>query len=544
MGKGTFGCLFSRSVSSFKTQHTQAIQALNRGQYRRAAELARALLLEDDAFADGWFIMGMVAAANVKITKALELIGRAVALAPGNPEYLAQQAKLFVMTNDHARARGAALEASTASSLSALTADTLGVVFSKLGDFARSKTFFLEAVEKAPRHPQFTFNLASTSQFLGEMDGAARHYEEAIRLAPTFYRAHWALAELNKNDPDLATVPRLERYFAKNDLKADAKLYLGHSLYYAYEKLGRFDDAFAALTKGKQARIAQITYSIRRDERLIEALEANLPEENGQDDGERLVFIVGMPRTGTTLIEQILDSHPNLTSLGERDDLSLSLKRVSGDQSPVVMSEEIVAAAARARTDEIASIYQRRIIEAARQLGVGADQRLIDKMPLNFLLMGFIYRTFPRAKVIVVRRHPLDTVFSNFRQLFAINYSFYNYAFDVGDTAGYFALFDRLMAHWRDRFPNRYFEISYEALTDAPEAEVRRLLDHLDVPWSEKTLRFHENTRAVSTASTAQVRSPLYRSAVARWRKYEAFLGPAKVILDRHGVRYQDDLFS
>ena len=528
-------------MSTFKARHTQAIQALNHGQYRRAAELARALLLEDDAFADGWFILGLVAAANVRIAKALELISRAVELAPGHPEYLAQQAKLFVMTNNHARARAAALEASTASPLDALTTDTLGVVFSKLGDFERSKTFFLDAVAKAPRHPQFTFNLASTCQFLGEMDDAARHYEDAIQLAPSFYRAHWALAELNKNDPDLATVPRLEQHFAKGDLKADAKLYLGHALYYAYEKQGRFTDAFAALTAGKQARIAQITYSIKRDERLIEALETNLPAENAQDDGERLVFIVGMPRTGTTLVEQILDSHPSLTSLGERDDLSLSLKLVSGDKSPVVMSEEIVAGAAHGHTEEIASVYQQRIGEAARQLGVGAGQRLIDKMPLNFLLMGFIYRTFPRAKVIVVRRHPLDTVFSNFRQLFAINYSFYNYAFDVGDTAGYFVLFDRLMAHWRERFPDRYFEIGYEALTATPEVEVRRLLDHLDLPWSEKTLRFHENTRAVSTASTAQVRSPLYRSAVARWRKYEEFLGPAKVILDRHGVRYEDD---
>ena len=204
----------------------------------------------------------------------------------------------------------------------------------------------------------------------------------------------------------------------------------------------------------------------------------------------------------------------------------------------------IIAAAAKAPPGAIGATYERRIREAAVQAGTAEVRYLVDKMPLNFLLMGFIFRIFPRAKVVVVRRHPLDTVFSNFRQLFAINYSFYNYAYDIGDTAGYFVLFDRLMAHWRERFPDRYFEMSYEALTASPEKGIQRLLEHLDLPWSTQTLRFHENTRAVSTASTAQVRSPLYRNAVARWKKYDEFLAPAKVILDRHRVSYSDDADS
>ncbi len=521
-----------------REQHRKAIRALNAGRYETAARLARELLLKDDQFADGWFVMAMVAAANFKVDKALELLNQAVLLAPNKAEYLAQQAKLYTMTHQHAAAKRTADAAAEAGEFDPLTADTLGVTYAKLGEFDRSRIFLTQAVERASENPQFHFNLASTCQFLGDMARAGEHYQRAIDLAPTFYRARWALAELNKNDPDLDSVDEIAMHFAKDDLKADERLYLGHALYYAYEKAGEYARAFQVLQEAKRMRIAQITYSVKRDERLFETLQTALPAGNSENSGSECIFVVGMPRTGTTLVEQILDSHRDVTSLGERQDFALSIKRASEDRSRELLNDVIAGAASKQAPHNMAEYYLDRIRQAASQTGVGSGQRLVDKMPLNFLLLGFVFRVLPGARVVVVRRNPMDTVFSNFRQLFAINYSYYNYAYDLGDAAAYYVLFDRLMAHWQSLFPERYYEVQYEGLLEDPHKSVREVLEHLELPWDEECLKFYKNRRAVSTASTAQVRRPLYRDAVARWRRYEEFLQPVQTIFARHGLDY------
>ncbi len=160
--------------------------------------------------------------------------------------------------------------------------------------------------------------------------------------------------------------------------------------------------------------------------------------------------------------------------------------------------------------------------------------RFIDKMPLNFLYVGFILNALPNAKVVCLRRNPLDTCLSNFRQLFAIHFSYYNYHYDLTDTAGYYILFDELMSHWRTAYGERI----YEVLTAEPETQVRALLDYLELLWDPACLEFHSNTTAVATASTMQVRQPIYQTSVARWKKYEPQLRDVKAMFDRHGIDY------
>lgn len=532
------------------TLHQRAVGALNRGEYRAAAEAARALLEQDAQFADGWFIMGMVAAANLRMAKALELVEQAAALAPDNVEYLAQLAKLHTMLSNDRAAQAVverALPMVDAQPCSPLTLDTLGVVLSKLSDFAGSRALLQRVVQAQDDNPQFHFNLASTEQFLGNADAAALAYERAIALDPGFCRAHWALAELRKNAPASEQLAPLEALL-DTPLRADDALYVCHALYYEYEKRGRFADAFDVLERGKRRRAGQISYSVQADLRLMECLAEQVPDRTATGQGASNLFVVGMPRTGTTLVERMLASHGQAASLGERQDFALALRSVVETDAQRVLDEAIVRDAAQVDPALIAERYQARLGNAIKQIieasgepesaHGAAPTRFIDKMPLNFLLVGFILQALPEARVVCLRRQPMDTVMSNYRQLFAINFSYYNYQYDLGDTAHYFAGFDRLMTAWRQRFGDRFIELDYEALVAQPKPVVADLLKRLDLPWDDNCLNFHEHKGAVSTASTMQVREPVYDSAVARWRHYADRLAPVSTIFDRFGIEW------
>ncbi len=513
-----------------------AVAALNRGAYEEAAKLLQQLLLAEPRNADGWFLMGMVAAANFRISKALELVDQAIELKPGDAEYLAQKAKLHALLDQTDAARHAADQATAAAPDTALTMDTIGVVYSKIGAYADAVPLLERAVAAKPDNAQFHFNLASADQFLGKAEAAAHHYEEAIRLQPQFYRAYWARAELGKNDRTPRDTGPLEAQLARPSLGADDQLYLAHALATEYEKADEYDKAFNVLEQAKRRRTEQITYSSKTDERLFEAIKSAFPataDYPTSGPGADAIFVTGMPRTGTTLIERILDSHPEVTSLGELQAFAGAVKHASQTSSRVMLDEDVIKAALKASPTDIGEDY----LQAVRARG-HAGGRFVDKMPLNFLYIGFILSALPEAKVVVLRRNPLDTVMSNFRQLFAIHFSYYNYNYDLMDTALYYVQFHELMKHWHELFGERIHSLSYEALTGEAEQETRALLDYAGLPWDPACLQFHDNPGAVATASTMQVREPIYTRAVARWKKYESHLDDVKRLFDRHGIDY------
>jgi hypothetical protein len=173
---------------------------------------------------------------------------------------------------------------------------------------------------------------------------------------------------------------------------------------------------------------------------------------------------------------------------------------------------------------------------ASTRPATGGKAHFIDKLPHNFLYVGFIAKALPNARIICLRRDPVDTVLSNFRQLFAQKSSYYGYSFELLDTGRYYALFDRLMAHWKRVFPGRVFEIQYESLVDAQEHHSRELLDFCGLAWDESVMHFEKNEAPVSTASAIQVRAPIYKSAVKRWKKYESRLGELTALLAAKGI--------
>jgi hypothetical protein len=257
------------------------------------------------------------------------------------------------------------------------------------------------------------------------------------------------------------------------------------------------------------------------------------PAGNGFS-GAAPIFVVGMPRTGTTLVERILSSHPLVASAGESQNLPLLVKRAAGTRSNRVLDEATVAEAASLDFSALGRDY------VASTRPPGRKPRFVDKMPLNFLYLGYIHLALPNAKIVCLRRHPLDTCLSNFRQLFARDFSYYNYAYDLGDVGSYYVLFDSLMRHWRETLPGKILEVEYERLVEDQEAQTRRLLEFCGLPWASECLDFHENRSPVATASAVQVRTPMNAASVGRWRHYAAELSMLRTQLERAGIACGD----
>ena len=315
----------------------------------------------------------------------------------------------------------------------------------------------------------------------------------------------------------------------------DGELQLRHALAKELDDLGDSERAFAALEAGKRRKRARLDYRFADDAALFAALaqafpaDQPLPAPGGEDSGA--IFVTGMPRTGTTLVDRILSSHSRVQSAGELQDFGLCLKRAAGTRSRRVLDPETVA---RARHCELPAVGQA-YLQAARR-AVPEAPLFVAKLPLTFLYLGFIALAVPGARLICLRRHPLDTVLGNYRQLFALNFSYYNYAFDLEDTTRYYLAFDRLIRHWRTLLGERLLEVSYEKLVTDQTATTRRMLAFCGLDWEAGCLDFAQNRQPVATASAVQVREPLNARAVGRWRRYAEQLAPARRLLEAAGV--------
>jgi len=243
-------------------------------------------------------------------------------------------------------------------------------------------------------------------------------------------------------------------------------------------------------------------------------------------------LVVGRPRTGTTLVDRIRSSHSEVEAAGELQAMPLAVKKLAGTSSRRVLDAETVLASAAIDPAALGEAY---LARAKVHRGQGRP-RFTDKLPANFLYIGHILRALPDARVVCLRRGPLDTIWSNYKNLFASQSAYYAYSYDLMDTARYYARFDRLMALWEQFWPGAVLQLSYEGLVADQEAQTRRLLAHCELSWDPACLSFHENRSAVATPSAAQVRRPLNRDGVGKWRSYEEALAPARAWLDAQGI--------
>ena len=462
-------------------------------------------------------------------------IARAIALDPRG-EYRAQLARLQIML----RQDGAAAETLAAAEIAlpddALSRDTIGCVYARLGEHAASLPHFSEAVRLAPGNTEFRYNEAVSLNYIGKVAEAEVALEALLAIAPDAARAHHLLSSLRKQTAQRNHVARLTAVLERAREPRD-RLLLSYALAKELDDLGEPQTAFDRLAAANAEHRARLPYSFAQDAANFEAIERCWPQVaeapiTGPPENAP-IFVIGMPRTGTTLVDRILSSHPDVWSAGELQAMPLAVKMASGTRTRTVLDVETVEAAANTDLGKIGHDY---LARAQTHAGARESGRFTDKFPGNFQYAGFIARALPAARIVCLRRHPLDTVLANFRNLFAVGSRYYDYSYDLMDIARYYVWFDRLMAFWQRELPGRILELRYEELVADQECETRRLVVHCGLEWDEACLDFHQNAAPVSTPSAAQVRRPMYKDAVARWKLHRGALAPVIAYFESEGI--------
>ena len=506
---------------------SQAAHCLAARDYQAAEAICLEIVKTAPQTAEAHHLLGVISADHDRHANAVQRFDQALACRVAFPQALAQKARSLMALGRSAAAVEAAEGAAALLPADAYTLDTLGVVFTRAGLHARAAPFYQRAAA-ATDAPGYHYNLAAALSFLGRMDEARTAYRACLRGAPSHAMAWSGLVQITRQTPEANDFAKLERAFAANAADPEGVHALGHALAKANEDLGRYPEAMAWLARAKAGRKPDAA----AEELLFAAAERStgLPPAGGLA-GAGPIFIVGMPRTGTTLLDRILSNHSEVASAGELNDFAIALERVAGRGAAGLFNPATIDAAVTADLRAIGEAYMLSVRGA-----LGLTGRFTDKQPLNIYLAALILRALPDARVVCLRRHPADVVLSTYRQVFARSARAYDYTFDLTATARHYVRFDRLVRRFSETLPaDRFCEVHYERIVSDIETETRRVLAFCGLAFEPACIAFHENQAPVATASAAQVRQPLYASSVDRWRSYRPMLDPALAILIANG---------
>ncbi len=520
-------------MSEIKQLHQLAQSALNKRQYPQAQQALIKILNQQSDFYDAYFLLGVMEAEFGQYDKATKLIEKAISLHQST-EYYAHLAKCYAMLGDTVNTHSAVAKAEQMNITSALTFDTLGVALSRLNEHKKAISYFQKAIDKN-RIAAFYYNLGSSQTFCGLFDEARASYEQAIKLEPLFYQAHSSLSHLGGVSQEYNHVERLKQVYQKMP-HADAKLHISHALAKELESLGEYEQCFSYLKQAKAEKLRHIDYHFDRDLSVFQQLKSMFSEPefavvDNSYDNDQAIFITGMPRSGTTLVERVLTNSTGIKSAGELQDFGLTLKRLTKTKSRFILDKETLLESTKIDYRELGSSY----IECVEPL-LEQGQRFVDKTPLNVLYAGHIIKSMPKAKILCVIRNPMDTIWGNYKQMFSLNDPYYQYAFDQQSIALFYLEFVALAEFWQQLYPDNFKIIKYDEFVKQPEVIGKTLAGFCQVPWSQTLLDITTNESAVATASSVQVRSAINTKSLGQWRKFETQLQPAYEIVKKAGL--------
>jgi tetratricopeptide (TPR) repeat protein len=494
------------------------------GRTEEAERLYRRVLRDNPRNVDALRLLAQLAVKANRVDDAEVLLERAVEVAP---DFVLALLDLGQLRKEEDR-YGEALECFDRAI--ALEPSNPQTHYLRAGTLARA-SFTHEAVDAyrrclaiRPVHLGALLGLGHVLKAVGDYDGAVGSYNACIRDAPDFGETYWSLANLKTYRFDDAMVGAMESRVAAAAGSVQSDVNFLFALAKAYEDRGDYERAWDYYRRGNQKQRAEVVYDPVQTEvmndRLVGVYDESFVESHrgaGNPDGSP-IFILGLPRSGSTLLEQVLASHSQVEGTAElpyigRLASSLNRNRASGVNYPEAMRELATANLASLGTEYL------KLAQMHRRSGA---PRFIDKMPNNFPNAGFIASILPNAKIIDARRHPLDACLSCYRQLFAKGQAF---TYDLTEIGEYYLQYQRMMDHWERVMPGRVLTVQYEAVVGDFEAEVRRLLGFCGLPFEDACLRFYESDRPVRTPSSEQVRQPIYRRSVGHWRRYERHLG-------------------
>jgi len=510
----------------------KAADALFAGNLGVAEELCRALLRKEPRNVAAMRVLAEVAVRLDRVDDAENLLELCLELAPGFHLARADYAKLLFRKQ---RLREALAEIDTV-----IDAEPdrpswqlfKGMVLAQAGKTDDAIRIYDAVLQQQPTDFRTHLSRGHAQKTVGRSKEAIAAYRKTLELQPTFGEAYWSLANLKTFRFDDADIARMRELLESDDVAQEDFWHLSFALGKALEDKRQFDESFRHYAAGNAARRRGVHWDAdKHDSTVAKAVAFFRPEffAARRDSGNRSaapIFIVGLPRAGSTLLEQILSSHSQVDGTTELPEV-LSMARRLGAAAThrgTSLYPEVLADLALGDLDALGAEY----LEHSAIHRSGAAH-FIDKMPNNFLHIGLIHLMLPNAKILDARRRPIACCFANFKQLFAHGQEF---TYSLEEIGRYYRAYVALMTHWDTVLPGRVLRVDYEAIVENTEAEVRRVLDHCGLEFEPACLQFHRTNRAIQTPSSEQVRQPIYTTAVEHWRNYEAHLLPLKQALD------------
>jgi tetratricopeptide (TPR) repeat protein len=546
------------------TLFEEAISLHRQGRLDDAVRLYQAVLRVEPDHLDSLHHLGIIYGQAGKAQEAIALFRRALALDPDAVEILNNLGSVFQAIHRyedaiacHERARavqpddpvahynlGVALQAlqryreaieryDEALKLEPNVAElhyNAGTALQAMNRFESAAERYERALALRPDYAEAHANLGIVLQALGHLEGSRKAYAAAVSYAPRTTRYHLSLAEAKRfsaDDPQLVALEGLAREIGS--LPKEEQMHLHFALGKAYGDVGRRELAFHHLLEGNALKRQQVAYheeqSLGLFDRTRAVFSAELMREKAGfgEPSSVPIFILGMPRSGTTLIEQILASHPRVYGAGELPAFDRAVTALGSD-GPAISFPEIVPSLTGAQLRQLGKSYLANVAAIAPEAA-----RITDKMPANFRYVGLIHLALPNARIIHTQRDPIDTCLSCFSKLFAGDQPF---AYDLRELGRYYRAYEQVMAHWRAVLPpGVMLEVRYEDVVADLESQARRIIAHAGLEWDDACLAFYKTQRPVQTASASQVRQPIYATSVGRWVPYRHLIQPLLGIL-------------
>ncbi|MBT8099455.1 MAG: sulfotransferase [Gammaproteobacteria bacterium] len=520
-----------RKKLALAAEHQQA------GRYQEAAELYREVLRTNPKNVDALRMLGILAFGEGQVDEAERLFRRAVAAAP---DFVNAIIDLGVALKEQSRIEESIECFRQATKLEPRNVKAhyqLGQILAPAALSDEAIRSYERVLELRPKHAGALLGRGHVLKTLGRQEAAIESYRRCIASKPEKGEVYWSLANLKTYRLSDDDIREMQSRLSSSELTDESEVNFLFALGKAHEDRGEFDQAWQYYVDGNAKRrmlehYDPVRFEVQNDA-IIEVFDREFLSANtglGNPDPAP-IFIVGLPRSGSTLLEQILASHSLVEGTAElpyikRVEQSLSKNRADGVNYPAAVRE-----LGEPHFNSLGQDY----LDAAQMHRVEGTAHFIDKMPNNFPAIGLIHLILPNAKIIDARRYPLDSCLSNFRQLYGQGQPF---TYDLADIGEYFLEYQRLMDHWHDVLPDRVLTVQYEDVVCDFENQVRRLLEYCELPWDDACLRFHETDRPVRTASSEQVRQPVYTKSVHFWRNHEPHLGELidvlQPVLDRY----------